>query len=359
MVAEQLREVCVSILGAPKPEGSKHTSRESAQGVLKVPMATTIYSGWNWDEVLGSAVLATALIKKGYRVYLEFPAPNELRELVISKAYAVGIGNRSGAVFRDVTAIEYRNERKLGLVLKYDELGNSSVVMRFANMSSLTETVLEYVTTLNVTIKVPQELLNDVRLLNEAKYDKLSKIGKTLFRAFKMNYNNKEFRNLMYSFAFNAVNYGSLKLPEELIKEANKYFEALKIANRIVKEKRYETINGVKVLVISDKYGDEVVREYFDTIKPVAYDLLLRVCKSDKFALLVLRTEYGHTLRVCLQRTDISFVKLISAIPEDLSDKLLISLRGNHMIIKFKDASESSLDNMLKLCEIIVNASKQ
>ncbi len=318
--------------------------------------STTIYSGWGWDEVVSTAVLATALLRKGYRVYIEFPQPSERKSLLITRSYAVGITHKDGAVLNNSTAIDYLPDRKLGIVIRYDGEGKGDVLMRFSNVASLTESTIEYVQTLNEDIKIPEQLLRDLELMNKGNGEKLSKIGKTLLKALKMNYSSKDFRKVMYSFALEVINSKSLKLPEELMKEAEKYDEAIKLAERIIEEKEFIPYGKLKVLVISSKFTREFIQRNYPLLKPIAYDLLTKVCKSDGVAVLVQETELGHIIRVCLRTTEISFVNVISSIPKELSDELLITLRGNHIIIKFKEPAKSSLDSALGIVDRIATS---
>ena len=318
--------------------------------------STTIYSGWTWDEVVGSAALATALIKKGKRVFIEFPSPQEVKSLIISGAYSIGISHREGAILRNTTAVKFFGDKKLGVIFKYDGSGRSEIIMKFANVRSVTETVLEYVLTLNEKIDVPDQLLNDIVNMNEVRFDKLSRVGKIMYKALKMNYNNKEFRREMYNFALNAIKTRSLKLPETVVREAAKFDEALRIAGRLIKEEHYVKYDTIPLLVVSTKFNDNFIRQNFSLLKPIAYDLLLKLCRSNGLGMLVLETDLGHTLRVCLHKKDLSFVKIISSIPREISEKLLISLRGNHIIIKYKNPSESSLDNVLGLVDKITSS---
>ena len=318
--------------------------------------STTIYSGWTWDEVVGSAVLATALIKKGKRAFIEFPSPQEVKSLIISGAYSIGISHREGAILRNTTAVKFFGDKKLGIIFRYDGSGRSEIIMKFANVRSVTETVLEYVLTLNEKIDVPDQLLNDIVNMNEVRLDKLSRVGKIMYKALKMNYNNKEFRREMYNFALNAIKTRSLKLPETVVREAAKFDEALRIAGRLIKEEHYVKYDTIPLLVVSTKFNDNFIRQNFSLLKPIAYDLLLKLCRSNGLGMLVLETDLGHTLRVCLHKKDLSFVKIISSIPREISEKLLISLRGNHIIIKYKNPSESSLDNVLGLVDKITSS---
>ena len=318
--------------------------------------STTIYSGWTWDEVVGSAVLATALIKKGKRAFIEFPSPQEVKSLIISGAYSIGISHREGAILRNTTAVKFFGDKKLGIIFRYDGSGRSEIIMKFANVRSVTETVLEYVLTLNEKIDVPDQLLNDIVNMNEVRLDKLSRVGKIMYKALKMNYNNKEFRREMYNFALNAIKTRSLKLPETVVREAAKFDEALRIAGRLIKEEHYVKYDTIPLLVVSTKFNDNFIRQNFSLLKPIAYDLLLKLCRSNGLGMLVLETDLGHTLRVCLHKKDLSFVKIISSIPREVSEKLLISLRGNHIIIKYKNPSESSLDNVLGLVDKITSS---
>ncbi len=321
-----------------------------------MPSSTTIYSDWGWDEVFSSAVLAIALSRKGYKVFIEFPTPLERRGLVISRSYSVGITHRDGATLINSLALEYINDRKLGLVIKYNGEGKSEILMRFANASSLTEVTMEYVSTMNERVDVPQQILNDIVAMNNMRLDKLSRVGRIMYRALKMNYSNKEFRNLMYSFAISVITTKSLKIPDSLAREASKYDIAMDLGNKLIKNRHYIDLNGVKVITVSSKFNDDFIKKNITLLKSVAYDILVKTCRSDGFAILIQETELGHTMRVCLLRRDVSFINVIKSIPPELSQRLLITLRGNHIIIKFKNPSESSLDAMLDIATKIVSA---
>jgi len=314
---------------------------------------TTIYSGWTWDEVVASAVLTTALIRKGKKVFVEFPSPQEAKNLVITGAYAIGLSHREGVTLRNSIALKFINDKKLGIIFRYDNAGKPEVMMKFANVNSVTETALEYALMLNEKIELPEQLLNDIINMNALRFDKLSRIGKIMYKALKMNYNNKEFRKEMYDFALNSIKTKSLKLSSSLMREATKFDEALRIANKLIKEDHYIKYNDIPILVISTKFNDEFVKTNFNLLKPIAYDVLLKLCRNNGVGMLLLETELGHTLRVCLHKKDLSFVKIVSSIPRELSEKLLITLRGDHVIIKYRNPEESSFDNVLNLANLI------
>ena len=321
-----------------------------------MPVNTTIYSGWGWDETFATAVLATALIRKGYRVYVEFPSPSERKGLVITKAYSIGLTQKDGVILNNSTAIQYVPEKKLGVVLRYDASGNSDVVMSFSNVNSITESTIEYVQTLNEDVKVPNQLIKDIERMSNGNMDKLTKIGKVMLKSLKMNYTSKEFRQIMYSFALKVITTNNLKLTDELLKEAEKYDKAVELSEEVINRREYIPYGKLKVLVISSKFSREFIRQNYQLLKPVAYDLLAKVCKNEGVAILVQETDLGHLIRVCLKDTNVSFVKVISSIPRELSDKLLITLRGSHIIIKFRNPEESTIDNALQLTDLLGTA---
>ncbi len=321
-----------------------------------MPRSTTIYSGWGWDEVTASAILATALLRKGYRIYVEFPSPSERKGLAITKSYAVGISQKDGVILRDSISIQYIPEKRLGVVLKYDSTGKSDLIMRFSNVGSLSATMLEYVETLNERVNIPEQVLCDIEAINTGEYDKVSKLGRVMLRALKVNYNSKEFRQLMYTFMMEVLRTKTLRPSEELLKENEKYDKAMELAEKILENREYIQYDKLKVIVISSKFNRELIKVNYPLLKPVTYDILMKVCKKDGVAILVQETELGHTIRVCLYRRDVSFVKVISAIPKEMSEKLNIILRGNHIIIKFRNPQESTLNNVLDVVDIIANA---
>ena len=313
--------------------------------------STTIYSGWEWDDAFATAVLAKALLRKGYRVYIEFPSPPERKGLFITKAYSVGITHREGALLSNSIALQHIPEKRLGLVLKYDAGGNSDILMRFSNINSLTQGALEYIQTLNENIKIQDYLLKDIENMKNGNTDKLSKIGKIMLKSIKMNYTSKDFRKTMYAFAMEVLSSKNVKVSEDLLKEAEKYDKAMEIAQKIVDDGEYIPYGKLKVLVISSKFSRNLIKENYSLLRPVAYDLLTKVCRNDGVAVLVQETDLGHLIRICLRDVNVSFVKVISAIPKELSDRLSIQLRGNHLIIKYKDPKESTLNEILELTD--------
>jgi len=126
--------------------------------------------------------------------------------------------------------------------------------------------------------------------------------------------------------------------------------------NVLLKEKHYIELGNVKVLAISSEFNDDFIKKNLNLVKTIAYDALLKLCRNDGIAILIQETELGHVMRVCLIRRDISFVNIIKSIPSDITDKLNITLRGNHILIRFRDPSESSLDQMLKIASHIASA---
>ncbi len=322
----------------------------------------TIYSDWSWDDIFATAILALALTRKGYKVFLEFPSPLERRNLILSKCYCVGITHRDGATLINSTALEYLSDRKLGLVLRYDGEGRSNILMRLVGVNSLTEVALEYIQTLNENISIPEQILNDVIAMNTSRLDKLSRIGKIMYKAFKVNYSSKEFRSIMYSFAYTVVNSKTLKIPEQLNREAEKYEKALELLNELIKNKHYIELGSIKVVTISSSFNDEFIKQNISLLRAVGYDALLKLCRSDGIALLIQETELGYVMRICLLRRDISFVDIIKSIPQNLIDKLLVTLRGNHILIRFREPSNGSLDVMLdiasKIASSIMNKTK-
>ncbi len=317
---------------------------------------TTIYSGWGWDEAVATAALAIALLRKGFKVYIEFPSPSERKKLLISRSYAVGISHKDGAIITDSIALTYVPERRLGVVMKYDGNGNGDVMMRFSNVNSLTESVLEYIQTLNEDVEIPEQLLKDITLINSGNFEKLSKTGKAMMKALKMNYMSKDFRKVMYLFALDSIKSKSVKLTEDLVREAEKYDKAMELAQQVIERREYIPYGKLKVLVISSKISRDFIKQNYALLRPIAYDLLVKVCRNDGVAILVQETDLGHVIRVCLRSVDVSFVKVIAAIPKDLSEKLIIDLRGNHLVIKFKKPEESTLDKALELTDIIATA---
>lgn len=314
---------------------------------------TTIYTGWGWDEVFATAVLSKALTNRGYSIFLEFPTPSEIRKLVITGGYAVGFSHRDGAKFLDSYAAYTLPEKRLGFVTYYGRNSSMETVMKAEGVTTTTEVVLMYASTaLGTTVKVPEQVLSDIKALKEGRISDLSKSGKVLYRAYKMNYVNRAFRELMYRYAINIINTGSVKPTPEIAAEAKKYDEALELAKKLLAEKRYVSFGNAKVIVISREF-DEFIAQNFDLLRPISYDILMKVCNHDGFAMLIQETELGHTLRVCLKTTKVSFVDLIDQLTEDLSERLDITLKRHQLLVKFKDSKEATLDNMLHVASVM------
>lgn len=314
---------------------------------------TTIYPGWGWDEVFAAAVLTKALTSKGYSIFLEFPTPPEIRGLLITGGYAVGFSHRDGAKLLDSYAAYVVPDKRLGFVTYYGKNSGLETVMKAEGVSTTTEVVLMYAgTALGASVRVPEQVINDIKALKEGRVSDLSKAGKILYRAYKMNYVNRAFRELMYRYAMNIVNTGSVKPTPEIVAEARKYDEAIELAKKLLSEKRYVSFGNAKVVVVSREF-DEFIAQNFDLLRPISYDILMRVCNRDGFAMLIQETELGHILRICLKTTRTSFVDLIDQLSEELSEKLDITLKRHQLLVKFKDTREATLDNMLHVASVM------
>ncbi len=320
---------------------------------------TTIYSKSGFDESLATATLATALLSKGARVYVEFLSNIISSPTKISNSYVVGFSHSQNLTIVNSTAILYVPSKNLGVVIKYDDKGGSDVLMRFSNINSLTNVVLEYVETLNAKVELPEQLLKDVNLYNQGQIDKMSKVGKTIAKAVKMNYGLIDFAQRLYTYFLEVIKTKSYKLSPDIVKEAEKYDMALKTFEELLKSREYIQYGRMKVFIISRHVGKEAIKNNYTILKPIAYDILVRLCREDGVSMVVLETELGHTLRVCLGKKDISFVNVVSSIRKDLSEKLDISLKGSHILIKFKNPSESSLDKMLEIVDSIATGIAQ
>lgn len=315
--------------------------------------SVTIYSKSGFDESLATATLATALLNKGSRIYVEFLSNTLSSPVVINSSYVVGVPPSNNLTIVNSTAILYIPPKNLGVVVKYDDQGKSEVLMRFSNVNSLTNAVLDYVETLNAKVELPEQLLKDVILYNQGQIDKMSKVGKAIAKAVKMNYGLIDFTQKLYTYLLEVIKTRSYKLNPDIAKEAEKYDVALRTFEELLNAKEYIQYGNIKVFVISRQISKEAIKNNYAILKPIAYDILVRLCREDGISMVVLETELGHTLRICLGRRDVSFVNIVSSIRKDLSEKLDISLKGNHVLIKFKNPSESNLDRMLEVVDDI------
>ncbi len=317
--------------------------------------STSIYTRAGLDEVLATAILSNVLTTKGARVFIEF-VPQPLRNPIkIIKSYAVGLTPSQVVSLTNTIGFHVVPEKKLSVVTKYDESGRGEVLMSLSETSTLTQTVLEYVETLNTVVEIPDQLLKDVVFYVTGRVSEMSKVGKALTKAVKMNYNSTDFSNTLYIYFTNVIRTKLYKLSAEIEREAAKHDEALKLIDELLRSENLIPYGPLRVAVISRSFDKQLIKNNYWLLKPLTYDLLTRLCREDGVGMVVLETELGHTLRICLGIKDISFVNVISSLPRELSSELNVMLKGNHVMIKFKDPSRSSLDAVLNVVDVIAS----
>jgi len=311
--------------------------------------STTVYAGLTWDDILGTAVLAAALARRGFRVYVDLPTKEELRGLRIVRSYAVGIQPRNGVTFSNSTAMVYSRPKRMGYVFRYYEDGRGEVIMRLSSVSSVTEVVKEYLPTINADIEVPKQLLDDVIAMGNGGLERVNKIGRTIYGVCRLRCNDKSVRQMLYSYAYSAVTTGNLKLPQEILNLYAEYEKALKLAEAVVKEDRVVSVGPYRVVVVSSKYSDELVSSNIGYLRPLATDILNQVCRRSSPAFLIYEDESGvHSIRVCV-RFNVSIARVVDSIPRELLDKLSVSTSATSVSIEFLDPSAATLERALEL----------
>ncbi|MEM0014054.1 MAG: hypothetical protein QXS42_06470 [Zestosphaera sp.] len=316
---------------------------------------TSIYSKVGLDEVLATAILSNTLTSKGVRVYVEFVPQTIKTPLKIVRSYAVGLTPSQFISIYSSTGFHILSEKKLGIVTKYDDSGKGEILMSLSETTTLTQTILEYIQTLNAAVELPEQLLKDVTSYTSGRVNDMSKIGKALAKAVKVNYNSTDFPNVLYTYFLNVIRSRSYKLNPEVEKEATKYDEALKLIDEILNSENVIRYGPLRVAVVSRDFDKQIIKDNYWLLKPLTHDMLSKLCREDGVGMVVLETELGHTLKVCLGVRSVSFVNIISSLPKELSSELSVSLRGSHVMIKFKDPSKSSLDTMLNVVDIIAS----
>ncbi|MEM2021743.1 MAG: hypothetical protein QXP80_05920 [Zestosphaera sp.] len=317
--------------------------------------STSIYTRVGLDEVLATAILSNVLTSKGVRVFIEFVPQTVRNPVKIIKSYAVGLTPSQTVSLTNTIGFQVVPEKRLGIVTKYDESGKGEVLMSLSETSTLTQTVLEYVETLNTVAEIPDQLLKDVISYATGRVSEMSKVGKALVKAVKMNYNSTDFSNTLYIYFTNVIRTKLYKLNAEIEREAAKHDEALKLIDELLKSDNLIPYGPLRVAVISRSFDKQVIKDNYWLLKPLTYDLLTRLCREDGVGMVVLETELGHTLRICLGVKNVSFVNIISSLPKELSSELNVMLKGNHVMIKFKDPSRSSLDTILNVVDVIAS----
>ncbi|MGC8974823.1 MAG: hypothetical protein ACP5KB_01335 [Thermoprotei archaeon] len=313
----------------------------------------SIYAKTGLDEVLATAVLSTALVSKGIKAYVEFIPQTIKNPIKIIRSYAVGVAPSPNVSIHSSISLLLIPEKRLGVVTKYDDAGKSEILMSLSETYTLTQVALEYVQTLNVSVDPPEQLMKDIISLATGKLMEASKVGKALAKALKIDYNSPEFLNSLYTYFLQVLRTKSYKLSPEIEERAAKYDEALKLIDELLKSDNLLSYGPLRVAVISRDFEKPLIRDNYRLLKPLVNDILIKLCKEDGIGMVVLETDLGHTLKICLGSRKISFVNIISSIPKELSNELNVALKGNHVLIKFKDPSKSSLDVILSIADSI------
>ncbi len=313
----------------------------------------TIYTRTGLDDILAAATLSTALASKGVKTYVEF-VPQVIKNPVkIVRSYAIGIAASQNVSIYSSIGFQLIPEKGLGVVVKYDDAGKSEILMSLSETYTLTQVVLEYVQTLNVSIDPPEQLIKDIISLTAGKPAEASKIGKALAKAIKIGYSSPDFVNALYAYFLQVLRTKSYKLSPEIAERAAKYDEALKLVDELLKSDNLLSYGPLRVAVISRSFEKPLIRDNYRLLKPLVNDILFRLCKENGVGMAVLETDLGHTLKICLGSRRISFVNIISSLPKELSSELNVTLKGNHVLIAFKDPSKSSLDAILSIADSI------
>lgn len=314
---------------------------------------TSIYTKIGLDEILATAVLSTALVSKGVKAYVEFVPQVIKNPIKIIKSYVVGVTPSQNINIYSSIGFLLIPEKRLGVVTKYDDAGKSEILMSLSETYTLTQVALEYVQTLNALIDPPEQLIKDIMNLTTGKPAEASKVGKALAKAIKIDYGSPEFLSSLYAYFLQVLRTKSYKLSPEIEERAVKYDEALKLADELLKSDNILSYGPLRVAVISRSFEKPLIRDNYRLLKPLVNDILINLCKENGVGMVVLETDLGHTLKICLGSRKISFVNIISSIPKELSSELNVTLKGNHVLIKFKDPSKSSLDAVLSIAESI------
>ncbi|MEM0025456.1 MAG: hypothetical protein QXV93_04645 [Zestosphaera sp.] len=314
---------------------------------------TSIYTKIGLDEILATAVLSTALVSKGVRAYVEFVPPTIKSPIKIIKSYAVGVAPSQNVSIYSSIGFLLIPEKRLGVVTKYDDTGKSEILMSLSETHTLTQVALEYVQTLNALIDPPEQLIKDITYIATGKPAEASKVGKALAKAIRIDYSSSEFLSSLYAYFLQVLRTKSYKLSPEIEERAAKYDEALRLVDELLKSDNLLSYGPLRVAVISRSFEKPLIRDNYKLLKPLVNDVLIKLCKEDGIGMVVLETDLGHTLKICLGSRKISFVNIISSLPKELSSELNVTLKGNHVLIKFKDPSKSSLDAVLSIAESV------
>lgn len=322
--------------------------------------STTIYVNRNIDSIFAAAALAVALSKKGYRVFIEFPQESNLRKLNILNSYAIDVLHTSGALLRNSIAISHLPSKKLGLIYKYDAEGKYDIYMKLSNVGSTLETALEYIKTLNESISIPSNLLNDLALIKSNNIRRLTRIGRVLYYAYKWGSNNDELLHTIYSYAYGVITTKTLKLNDDLEKAARNFEYSLSIKDKIINEQRYMQIDNAALAIISSASEDEFVRSNFIYIKSIINELLNDLCRRHALAAVVYESNRVHEVKFCINKDiSVDLSKVLAGLPEDILNYINYTYKGTQITMTFKDSNNATLDNTIRVCSAVISELNQ
>jgi hypothetical protein len=322
--------------------------------------SVTIYSNKNIDAIFAAAALATTLSRKNYRVFIEFLNNPDSEKLNIINSYAIDLTHANNIVIRNSIAIVHIPTKKLGLIYKYDNDGRYNVSMKLSNINSTLEVALEYVKTLNDNIRVPQEILRDLACIKSKDISKLTRLGRTIYYAYKWGAGKNDTLLSIYNYAYNLFTSKNTKVSSDLERNAKNYEYALSLINKVINEEKYTVFEDLATMVLSSNYvEDEFLKNNLQYLKVVANELLNNLCKKHKMALLVNENTNGYEIRLCINKNlNLDPDKIINNIPE-LLNLVNYSIYKSYITITFKNPEASTLDNVMKLCQTIISNSIQ
>ncbi|MEM0361355.1 MAG: hypothetical protein QXY36_03575 [Sulfolobales archaeon] len=324
-----------------------------------MPSSTTIYTSRSLDAIFGTAALAATLFKKGFKVFVEFPKPSEMSKISITNSYAVDITHLSNVQIRNSVAMTHVPMKRLGLVYRYDGNGRYSTTMKLSNINSTLEVVVEYVKTLNDNVFVPQELLKDLARIKAKDLSKLTRVGRSIYYAYKWGLDRDETLLSLYNYAYTLFTSKNMKITPEIERDAKNYEYALSLINTIIKERSYEVFGDIATIVISSKYNNhELIKNNINYLRVVSSELLGNLCREHKISVLVNEGTSGYDIRLCVNKDlNIDADRIIRSLPNNILDMVDFKTAKTHAYIVFKNSELATLENALKLTQTLVSTS--
>lgn len=323
-----------------------------------MPSSTTIYSGRGLDAIFATAALASTLYRKGYRVFIEFPNPANISKVSIVNSYSIDITHLSNVTIKNSTAITHIPIKRLGLVYKYDNDGKYITTMKLSNINSTLEVILEYVRTLNDSIFIPQELLRDLAYIKSKEIFKLTRMGKTIYYAYKWGLGRDDTLLSLYNYAYSLFTSKNVKINPEIERDAKNYEHALSLINAIVNEGIYDKVGDSAIIVISSKYeGNEFLKNNMQYLRVVTNELLGNLCKNNKVAVVVSEGSAGHEIRLCVNKNlNVEVDSVLSNLPADVLSITEIKGAKTYAFMTFKNPEHGSLENALKVSQTMIRS---